>query len=161
MGGYKMKEIYSFSEIGNFVIGNITEECQSVKFVIYANMAPLKDDRILFKGKIYKCTSVIDVTDDIEKKEGFSYSQAELQLEDEFVDMVIEQKTISQPLTFGELSRGDKFIDFPTDGDDNGHGGFRNGSYVFMKVNKKDAIRLCDANHSEFPETMQVYKIIF
>jgi len=41
---------------------------------------------------------------------------------------------MSKPLTFGELEIRDYFIDFPIDGDDSGHGGFRNGSYLFKKT---------------------------
>ncbi len=44
------------------------------------------------------------------------------------------QNTQSKPLTFGELKAGQKFISFPTDGDDSGHGGFRKGAYLFTKL---------------------------
>lgn len=44
----------------------------------------------------------------------------------------------SQPLTFGELKIGDRFIGFPTDGDDSGHGGYRGGSYLFEKIGDED-----------------------
>lgn len=73
--------------------------------------------------------------------------------------------TESKPLTFGELKLGDHFVDFPMDGDDSGHGGFRKGVYVFEKIGKQhdrpeNAIRVMDDMDSTFPDTMQVYKII-
>ncbi|MEK7642130.1 MAG: hypothetical protein AAB365_04055 [Patescibacteria group bacterium] len=40
----------------------------------------------------------------------------------------------SKPLTFAELEEGAKFIAFPVDGDDAGHGGFRQGSYLLTKL---------------------------
>ncbi len=75
----------------------------------------------------------------------------------------------STPLTFGELKIGDHFVDFPTDGDDSGHGGFRKGAYVFQKIKKEktthkevyeNAVRLFDKNKSGFPDAMTVYKVI-
>lgn len=68
---------------------------------------------------------------------------------------------MSVPLTFGELSKGEKFVDFPRDGDDSGHGGYRRGVYVFIKTGDSTAVRIDIGNESTFPETMQVYKIIF
>lgn len=38
----------------------------------------------------------------------------------------------SKPLTLGELETGDKFIEFPEDGDD--HGGFKGGQRLFVKT---------------------------
>ena len=74
----------------------------------------------------------------------------------------------SKPLTFGELKVGEHFVDFPTDGDDSGHGGFRGGAYMFKKTEPKEflgdvyenAFRLTDGNRSYFPDKMQVYKVI-
>lgn len=74
--------------------------------------------------------------------------------------------TTSSPLTFGELEVGEYFIDFPTDGDDSGHGGFRKGAYLFKKVVPftnhwfENAFRLVDGVGSHMPDTMQVYKVI-
>ena len=45
-------------------------------------------------------------------------------------------KTISKPLTFKEIVEGVKFIAFPVDGDDSGHGGFRHGHHLFTKLRK-------------------------
>ncbi len=78
-------------------------------------------------------------------------------------------KMESKPLTFGELKVGEHFVDFPTDGDDSGHGGFRRGSYVFEKIDPtstkienwfENAIRKMDKVKSTFPDTMLVYKVI-
>jgi hypothetical protein len=41
---------------------------------------------------------------------------------------------MSKPLTFKELEEGAKFISFPLDGDDSGHGGYRRGEYVYTKL---------------------------
>jgi hypothetical protein len=76
---------------------------------------------------------------------------------------------MSKPLTFGELEVGDFFVDFPTDGDDSGHGGYRKGAYVFKKCNPtktafpsylENAFRLVDGSKSKFPDTMLVFKVI-
>lgn len=76
---------------------------------------------------------------------------------------------MSKPLTFGELLVGESFIGFPLDGDDEGHGGYRQGSYVFIKTKPMktefkgyfiNAKRSADNNMSAFPDTMQILKII-
>ena len=41
---------------------------------------------------------------------------------------------MSDKLKFGDLPVGAKFISFPVPGDDSGHGGYRQGSYLFKKV---------------------------
>lgn len=75
------------------------------------------------------------------------------------------QETMSTPLTFGELEKGDKFIGFPLDGDDSGHGGFRGAHYVFIKLSGdvgsrgENAIRQCDGTLSGMPSSMKVIKI--
>lgn len=75
---------------------------------------------------------------------------------------------MSKPLTFGELRIGEHFIDFPTDGDDSGHGGFRRGSFVLEKIQPiptrvdylfENAVRKKDNMKSVLPDTMLVYKI--
>jgi hypothetical protein len=65
----------------------------------------------------------------------------------------------SKPLTFGELAEGDTFIAFPQDGDDEGHGGYRSGSFVFRKVGGAAALRLESATVSTCPTSMQVLKV--
>lgn len=39
-----------------------------------------------------------------------------------------------EALTFNDLEIGDKYISFPLPGDNKGHGGFKNGSYIFRKI---------------------------
>ena len=71
-----------------------------------------------------------------------------------------KKKTMSTPLTVGELEYGDKFIGFPRDGDDSGHGGFRNGSYIFVKARgDMNAVRLIDGVAMEQPDGMEVLKV--
>lgn len=41
-----------------------------------------------------------------------------------------------EPLTFGELKVGQKFIGLPLPGDNNGHGGFRSAHYIFTKIHE-------------------------
>lgn len=48
-----------------------------------------------------------------------------------------------EPLTLEDLERGDKFILMPFPGDNSGHGGLLNGSYLFIKTEK-----IC---HPQFP----------
>ena len=80
----------------------------------------------------------------------------------------------SAPLTFGELAIGDRFISFPLDGDDSGHGGFRGGSYLFEKVQTgwhtsgsigataltENAKRLKDGIYSSMPPSMRILKVL-
>jgi hypothetical protein len=40
----------------------------------------------------------------------------------------------STPITVRDLKVGEKFIFFPYDGDDSGHGGFRGGARLFEKI---------------------------
>jgi hypothetical protein len=44
------------------------------------------------------------------------------------------QHTLSQPITVRDLKVGEKFIFFPGDGDDDGHGGFKGGARLFVKI---------------------------
>ena len=69
---------------------------------------------------------------------------------------------MSEKLTFGELKIGDKFIVFPISGDDAGHGGFKGGHNLFMKVKilkKIEALRISDGNTSKFDKSMCVIKV--
>jgi hypothetical protein len=71
----------------------------------------------------------------------------------------------SKPLTFGELEEGKRFIAFPVDGDDAGHGGFRSAKYIFMKLratvgkNGENAVRECDGTLSTMPEGMKILRV--
>ena len=67
----------------------------------------------------------------------------------------------SNPLTFKDLAVGERFVDFPTDGDDSGHGGFKAGAYLFIKSSEFEAFRILDGNKSVFNQEMEIYKIIF
>jgi hypothetical protein len=73
---------------------------------------------------------------------------------------------ISKPLTFIELVGGDRFIAFPVDSDDSGHGGYQKGGYIFQKlrlssgVEGKRAIRCCDGTLIEMADFMEVYKVL-
>lgn len=44
------------------------------------------------------------------------------------------QRCQSQPITVRDLKVGEKFIFFPYDGDDSGHGGFKGGARLFVKI---------------------------
>lgn len=54
-----------------------------------------------------------------------------------------------EPFTFGELKEGQKFITFPSPGDNHGHGGFRNAHYLFQKTKDKVAEMLPGRPYSE------------
>lgn len=76
-----------------------------------------------------------------------------------------------EPLTFGDLQKGDKFISMPSPGDNSGHGGFLNGSYLFMKTDlvthstpfskslPANSIRLSDGSPTHCHDTMWILKI--
>lgn len=70
----------------------------------------------------------------------------------------------SKPSTLAELDDGDYFIAFPTDGDDLGHGGFREGSYLMHKVCDEGSQcqywRSVGLVESSGPMTMRVLKIL-
>lgn len=42
---------------------------------------------------------------------------------------------MTKKLTFGDLEVGDKFIGFPSDGDNEGHGGYLCSHTLFKKIN--------------------------
>ena len=72
---------------------------------------------------------------------------------------------MSKPLTFAELAPNDHFIAFPVDGDDSGHGGFRNGSYLFRKLEPREgqrhnAMQDWNGSLSHMPEGMEVLKVL-
>ncbi len=57
---------------------------------------------------------------------------------------------MSIPLKFCELKRGDKFILFPVDGDDDGHGGYRGSHFLFVKTGETTAINIHTGAESTF-----------
>lgn len=80
-------------------------------------------------------------------------------------------------LTFGELKVGQKFIGLPVPGDNSGHGGFKKGSYLFIKTHLSVTETECGlpyADHiphgraekvvnnttSDFPNSMPVLLIL-
>lgn len=60
-------------------------------------------------------------------------SEAASRLKDSWMEMPVD---CFEPLTFGELSVGQKFIGLPLPGDNLGHGGFRGTAYIFIKTDK-------------------------
>ena len=88
----------------------------------------------------------------------------------------LEQKRRLKTLTFGDLKVGDMFIDFPTDGDNSGHGGFKTGYVLFKKIESKilkedgivlktplisfKAMRVSSRRFSSIPDSMEVIKIV-
>ena len=79
------------------------------------------------------------------------------------------QDTQSKPLTFGELRLGKKFIGFPLDGDDSGHGGFRGVHTIFIKFGQDEskpfeipsdnAMTVRDGIPSHMPKGMRVIEV--
>lgn len=68
----------------------------------------------------------------------------------------------STPLTFGELTVGAKFIAFPQDGDDSGHGGFRQQHAVFIKqlhAEDGNAFEAGRGVRSRMPASMLVLRV--
>ncbi|MDO8658504.1 MAG: hypothetical protein Q7K55_07210 [Candidatus Levybacteria bacterium] len=71
-----------------------------------------------------------------------------------------------EPLTFGDIVDGNKFISMPMPGDNHGHGGFLNGSYLFVKTElicdprtPTNATRVFDGSHVHFKDHMYILKI--
>lgn len=73
-----------------------------------------------------------------------------------------------EPLTFGDLKRGERFIVIPSPGDNSGHGGLLDGAWIFMKIDPdlarlgraiSNAIRLVDGVKSHISLDMWVYKV--
>lgn len=74
----------------------------------------------------------------------------------------------SEKLTFGSLKRGDKFISFPLDGDNSGHGGYLGSSYLFVVTREAGGLALNTAGaainirtgvESSCPNAMYVLKV--
>ena len=69
-------------------------------------------------------------------------------------------------LAFGDLAVGERFIVFPTGGDDDGHGGFRGAMRVFTKVaplrdhgGTSNSVREGDGAGSWMPATIKVIRL--
>lgn len=83
----------------------------------------------------------------------------------------------NKKLTFGELKVGDRFIFFPSDGDNSGHGGYLGTHNVFIKINpckeihingtveymsaleKVNAVSSEHGTLSQMPDEMEVIKV--
>lgn len=67
-----------------------------------------------------------------------------------------------EKLTFKDLQVGDKFIDFPIHGDNDGHGGYKVAYVLLIKQdpsNEQNALRLSNGSFTNIPDTMEVIKI--
>lgn len=71
-----------------------------------------------------------------------------------------------EPLIFGDLRIGDRFISMPIPGDNYGHGGLLGGHYLFIKINQtgtgalpSNAVSFIRGTAAYFPNTMLVLKI--
>lgn len=67
------------------------------------------------------------------------------------------------PLTFGDLTKGDKFISMPLPGDNNGHDGLLVRHFVFVKTDQichpqtpQNAVRLSDGHSDYFKDHLEV-----
>ncbi len=82
-----------------------------------------------------------------------------------------------EPLTFGELRVGDKFIGFPWPGDNQGHGGLLGTFPIFVKTayvvgmsigymvgmslgSSANAVRINDGHSSTFADDLFVIKVV-
>jgi hypothetical protein len=102
---------------------------------------------------------------------GYSKAQREALMQEarniigEFSVMSSSPRTQSKPLTFSELKEGETFISFPTDGDDSGHGGYRDGAWLFQKLRMskgsdgENAVRMRDGTLTQWYDHMEVYKV--
>jgi hypothetical protein len=72
----------------------------------------------------------------------------------------------STPLKFKELAPGSRFVGFPMDGDDHGHGGYRKGHYLIIKTKQpvdasgNNAVRLVDGGSLKFTGDEQVLLVL-
>ena len=71
-----------------------------------------------------------------------------------------------EPLTVGDMQKGDKFIVMPVPGDNDGHGGFLEESHLFIKTEfishprtPTNAVRVRDGSHTLLSNLVFVFKI--
>ena len=71
-----------------------------------------------------------------------------------------------EPLVCGDIEKGNKFIVMPIPGDNSGHGGLLNGSWLFLKteeichpISPTNCIRLCDGTHEFIRDEEFVIKV--
>jgi hypothetical protein len=76
---------------------------------------------------------------------------------------------MSNKLILRDLKAGSRFICFPVDGDNHGHGGYKGGHYVYQKIDFAPkckiekhvaTVRLIDGCFHEEPECMEVIEVI-
>lgn len=80
-------------------------------------------------------------------------------LKKQFSEMPAE---MYEPLTFGDLNQGDKFIPLPLPGDNSGHGGFMGSHYMFVKIYRVidyNAVRLQTGTLYAMSEDRPVIKV--
>ena len=68
-------------------------------------------------------------------------------------------KKRSDTLTFEDILVGERFIVFPTAGDDAGHGGYKGVHWLFVKTDESKAAREVDKSESNFPAGMEIIKV--
>jgi len=70
-------------------------------------------------------------------------------------------------LTFGDLKEGQKFISFPVDGDNSGHGGYKGDHWICLKLRdvsvkekgRDNAIRCMDGCCISCPDDMNIISV--
>ena len=107
------------------------------------------------------------------------YNQMESQLT-ECAKVYLKDFLMTNKLKFGELKKGDYFISFPQDGDNNGHGGYLGSYNVFTKIDPcfsksafdidndwprtqpnlwENSVGIQSGNLSHMPDNMDVVKL--
>ena len=69
---------YHFKELKKWIIGEIKINYGTIFFTLYGNKVPIKGEKIMYEGKIFKCEAVLNTTEDDELNEGLSFSNVEL-----------------------------------------------------------------------------------
>lgn len=62
------------------------------------------------------------------------YDRINFKSKNDIIPVIVELEQTGKKLTFGDLEKGDKFICFPTDGDNSGHGGYLGSQNVYIKI---------------------------
>jgi hypothetical protein len=114
-----------------------------------------------------KCLKCFCLERDFHSEAQYFESEREREKAEEEARKEAEAEEIK--LCFGDLRVGDNFIGFPEPGDNHGHGGYLEGSNLFLKTENLSTGKLVPHNsgaavngrgvQSYFPRTMAVYKI--
>lgn len=64
-------------------------------------------------------------------------------------------KELKTPI-FGDIPIGTKFIGFPIDGDNSGHGGYMGAYHVFVKTDDEHATNIKYGHSSIYPKSMKI-----